>query len=151
MKQRRFRKSIEDSLLSVGFVKAGEVLRLDGEEISTLIGFGKGFGNQWFVSVGFWIHALGGQFPGMIEKSHMHFRMERLFPNLRETLLTSGDMSDNRQPDALDRLVSYIHGDIGVKIRELTSEAGLRRTMEAGDLSNAGLIRREAIRFFEAP
>ncbi|MGF7005741.1 hypothetical protein [Aminobacter sp. BE322] len=150
MKRRRFRKSIEDSLLSVGFVKAGEVLRLEGEEISTLVGFGKGFGNQWFVNVGFWIHALGSQCPEKIEKSHMYFRIERIFPNLREIILTSGDLSDKHQPDALDRLVSHIHGDIGVKLRELTSEGGLRRAMEAGALTTAGLIRKEAINYFEA-
>ncbi len=143
MKIAEFKRGVETAFTSVGFEKAGGLMRRSTSDVAVMIGFEKGFGDQWFINVGFWLKTLGIPELNRIEMSHMNFRLDRLFPELREMILTAGALEDESQRNSYLNLIEAIHGAIGNRLIELDSEAALRAAFEAGHLAD-GLIRKEA-------
>ncbi len=105
--------------------------------------FEKGFGNQWFIIVGFWLYALGSELPERVEQTHLYFRLERLVPTLRETLLEAGALNEPNQPRAYELLCGLLVNDIDSTLRILGTVAGLRSALQEGRLTH-GLVRKEA-------
>ena len=135
----RILKSLEQTWLSVGFVRNGRIFyRLTGG-VSTFLEWQKGFGDQWFINVGFWIESVGGPFPVKVEHAHMYFRLERLFPEFRETIISSIESSES-----LIELLDLFAGQINTSLSELGTEMGLREAFESGYFDSLGLVRREA-------
>lgn len=149
MTDNEFKKGLENAFLKVGFARSGKVLRRDGDRISTLIGFEKGFGDQWFISVGFWLHALGSDVPNLVEKTHLYFRLERIFPQFRDLILTAGCVTDAHQPEAYSDLLKLVDSDIEQTLRSMESEDGLRGAMKTNVLT-VGLVRKEARQYLAA-
>ena len=84
MTGQEFREGLFGALQQHGFARRGSLMRLPGEAAIILAGVQKGFGEQWFVNVGFWLKQLDRDEPDRIEQSQMYFRLERLFPQYRE-------------------------------------------------------------------
>jgi hypothetical protein len=59
MTGQKFRKGLFGALQQHGFVRRAGLMRLPGDAAITLVGVQKGFGEQWFVNVGFWLKQLG--------------------------------------------------------------------------------------------
>lgn len=143
MTSRAFKSGIERVLRSLGFAGAGSLLARHDLDIWTLIGFDKGSGDQWHINVGFWIDALGGPPPEKLERSHAYFRLERLVPELHETITSAGSLGEPEQPRAYDELLRALPEVVEAELRRLGTEAGLRKALARGRLMN-GLIRKEA-------
>lgn len=138
-----FKKGLERVLLSMGFERARKTFHRDGSGVATMVAFDKGFGNQWFINVGFWLYALGSELPERVEQTHLYFRLERLVPTFRETLLEAGALSEPNQPRAYSELCKALNSDIDSTLRILGTVVGLRTALHDGRLAY-GLVRKEA-------
>lgn len=143
MDNETFKAALKGVLRQIGFANEGKVLARANAVVTTLVGFSKGWGAQWWIDVGF-ARALPDRQPRTrVEDCDLYFRLEALFPAHRETIITAGDLDDPSQPAAYERLVALLAGEIGIGLTELSTEAGLRAAMGAGLLSG-GLVRKEA-------
>jgi hypothetical protein len=143
MKTTAFKRGLENAFLATGFRRAGKSLRRDSSEVAVIVEFEKGFGDQWFINAGFWIHSLGEPVPERVEGSHLYFRLERLVPDLRETILAAGALSDEAQEQAYRKLVDLLPDRVVSELEALATEHGLRAAITGGRLTD-GLIRKEA-------
>jgi hypothetical protein len=144
-----FKKGLSQALLGLGFKTAGRSLRSDQTDVSILVSFEKGFANQWFITVGFWLQALGPVATDRVERTHLYFRLERLLPEFREIVLSAGALDDPNQPAAYDSLKSMLATEGSSVMRGLGTEAGLRRALQSSRLSQ-GFVGKEARQFLEA-
>jgi len=147
MNVRDFKKGIGSTLLSIGFdaVAGGAFVRSKPDSgVSTIVSTQKSFGDQWFINVGFWLHRLGGERPNTVQNAHLYFRLERLVPEYRETILLAGALLDEPdQPNAYQELRHLLATAIDSRLQVLGTEAGLRQAQAEGRLID-GLVRKEA-------
>ena len=144
-----FKAAIRRVLQDLGFRDLGKLLRRDQSGVSVLVAFEKGFEKQWFLSVGFWLHALGQVIPDRVEQTHLYLRLDRLLPASREAILTAGALDDPAQAEAYDRLLELLVQDFDVLLRDLGTDAGLRNAARASQLKQ-GLMRKEAREYLES-
>jgi hypothetical protein len=138
-----FKKGLFGVLQQHGFVRRGSLMRLSGDGTIVLVGVQKGFGEQWFVNVGFWLKQLDRGEPDRIEQSHMYFRLERLFPQHREFILEAGDLAAEGQLKAYHKFLGLLVDEITVDLKQLGTRVGLVEAYHAGRLS-AGLVTKAA-------
>jgi len=138
-----FKKGIEKALLSVGFARAGNALVRHDGGVWTMVSCEKGFGDQWSINVGFWLEELDANRPDRVEQSHLYFRLERLTPLHRETILQAGSLQDPEQAKAYAELISMLGTGIDAELRSLGTYPGLRAAMAEGRLVN-GLVKKNA-------
>lgn len=138
------KKGVERAFISKGFARCGKSLRRKGQKVETLIAFEKGFGSQWHINVGFWLNALGDVVPELVHKTHLYFRLERLFPAFREMILIAGAIDDVGQAEAYEELIHVIEGELDCSLNKLGTEDGLSSAMRDNQLSNKGLVTQEA-------
>lgn len=143
MNSRGFKTGLERVLLSTGFERHARLLRRRNSHVWTLVGEEKGFGQQRHINVGFWLEALGGECEQQVERAHLYFRLERLFPDHHETIALAGALGDPKQPEAFETLALLLQGEFDRGLRALGTEEGLRSAMAAGRLMQ-GLMRKEA-------
>lgn len=103
-----------------------------------------GFGKQWFISVGFWVDALGGVRPDRVERTHLYFRLERLLPEHRYIILGAGMLDNAEQPQEYEQFLTLLAEAAEGRLRALGTEVGLRDAMKKGQLVHDGLVRHEA-------
>jgi hypothetical protein len=138
-----FKNEVLDVFLSHGFCEWRSVVRRDGEGVVTLVGVEKGFGRQNFITVGFLIHRLDPEVPASVEKTHLYFRLERLFPDLRDSIVHGGDASAPDWPEAFSRLLAQLRDTIAKELCSLSSLTALSESLKAGRLEN-GLVTKSA-------
>ena len=145
MTNHEFKTTIERAFTSNGFKIFAKNLRFDGLAASILVGLQKlDYGEQYFINVGLWLHAIGGDVPQKVEHTHMYFRLERLFPTLREVVLDGGQLSHPEQPKPANHLASIIAEECIPALVELSASLDrLRHQFYAGVLKG-GLVRKEA-------
>ena len=143
MTGQEFRKGLFGALKQHGFARHGSLMRLPGDAVVTLIGVQKGFGQQRFVNVGFWLKQLGGDEPGRIEHSHMYFRLERLFPQHREFILWAGDLAAEGQLSAYHEFLKLLVDEIVGGLKQLGTAEGLVDAYHVGRLTQ-GLVTKAA-------
>jgi Domain of unknown function (DUF4304) len=144
-----FRKGLSQTLLGLGFKAVGKSLRRDQSDVSVLVSFQRGFGDQCYIVIGFWLHSLGVLATDRVEQTHMYFRLESLLPDRREMILTAGALDDPNQPACYDFLRAALASEGATMMQDLGTEAGLRRALLSSRLSR-GLVRGEARKFLEA-
>jgi len=138
-----FRKGVFDALRQRGFAQRGSLMRLPGDGAIGLVGVQKGFCEQWFVNVGFWLKQLGREEPGSIEQTHMYFRLERLFPQHREFILEAGDLTAGEHLKAYHYFLRLLVDDIAGGLKHLGTSDGLVNAYHSGRLSS-GLVTKAA-------
>jgi hypothetical protein len=149
MNAANFKKGLSQVFLGLGCKTVGKSLRRDQSDVSILVSFQKGFGDQWYINIGFWLHALGALATDRVEQTHLYFRLERLLPELREVILTAGAIDDSNQPASYDLLKAALASEGDTMMQDLGTEAGLRRALQSSRLSQ-GLVTGEARQFLEA-
>jgi hypothetical protein len=152
MNGRDFKKGIGNTLLSIGFetVGGGAFVRSNHDSgVSTIVSTQKSF-DQWYINVGFWLDRLGGERPNTVQQSHLYFRLERLVPEYRETILLAGALLDEPdQPNAYQELRHLLATAIDSRLQVLGTEAGLRQARAEGRLID-GLVRKDANDWLQA-
>jgi hypothetical protein len=134
-----YKRGIYLAFQHAGFAKKIYALRVPGEGVTTLVNTQKGFGAQWFINVGFCLHRLDPTPVELVEKTHMYFRLERLFPAHRELILSASEIDDPEQPAAYLLPLDLLAGQIGAGLRALASEQGIIEAYRAGRL-HQGLV-----------
>jgi len=145
-----FKKGLGCALAESGFTRYGKSFRRDAQGVTTLISVEQGFGFQWFINVGFCLHGIGGTIPERIEKAHMYFRLERLFPVARETVLTAGALDDAHQPSAYQDLIALLGSELGQSLSSLGTEDALRSALTENLLA-IGIVTRQAREYLSGP
>ncbi|MGY3694879.1 hypothetical protein ACVIGA_004959 [Bradyrhizobium sp. USDA 3240] len=143
MNRTAFKKGLSEVLLQQGFVLGRDLLRISNDQMVTLIGVQNGFGDQWFVNVGFWLTRVGVEAPDRVEQAHLYFRLERLFPQHREIILAAGDLGDAGQSEAYERLTRLISSEIATNLKRMGTEEGLVEAYRAHRLED-GLMTKVA-------
>lgn len=138
-----FRRGVAEVLLAAGFVRCGQTFARELSGVSTLLGIERNFGARLSVNVGFWLHALGGAAPKLVEHAHCYFRLERLFPEYRETILDACALDEASQLDAYQRFLETLREAIDSRLRVIGTLEGLRHAFAAGKL-RGGLLTKEA-------
>ena len=131
MRPASFRKGIDAALAAVGFVRRGKTYQFESPDTVVLVGLQKEHGDQWFINVGFWLRGLGDAHTDRVEQTHLYFRLERLFPRFRETILVAGALDDDSEPRAYDELVELLRREIGSTLKDLATVDSLRDAMRA--------------------
>ena len=144
-----YKRGIHKAFQRAGFANQRYALHAPGEGATTLVNTQKGFGAQWFINVGFCLHRLDPTPVERVEKTHMYFRLERLFPAHRELILTASEIDDPGQPAAYPLLLDLLAGEIGAGLRALGSERGIIEAYRSGRL-NQGLVLGTARALIEA-
>jgi hypothetical protein len=115
-------------------------MRRSSEEVTILAGTERGFGRKSFVSVGIWLNALGLP-PDRCALCHISMRLERIFPEQRELILTAGDGGDPGQATALSALETLIEGDVDRMLRTVSTMDGLRAAIQSGRIGREWLTK----------
>lgn len=143
------KKGVERVLLDLGFTRFGKTYRRETTEVATLFSVEKGFGGQWFFNVGFWLIALGGVVPTRVELAHLYLRLERLFPEHRDTIVMAGATGESEQHAAFVKLCQLLAGPMESRLRALATTEKLRTAVKTGELGQ-GLLRKEAREYLAA-
>ena len=152
-----FKKGLDRVLRSLGFQRAGKAFARSGGNVLTLVAFQKSsYGDQYWINVGFWLEGLGGPRPNRVERTHLYYRLDDLFPEDAETIVAAGDLEEPDQPRILvgdfkerrqrrayQQLLNLFESHFDTELRDVGSEAGLRKAMKEGRLEQ-GLITKEA-------
>lgn len=139
----RFKRELAQSLVSGGFRLQGNSLLWHGSRVLVIVSAAKGFGDLWHVDVGFWLSDLAEGEPESTHKSHLYFRLERLFPECRDTIVSAGSLGEEGQRAAFGLLSELLQGRIADELRELGSAPALSAAFRRGRLSN-GIVTKEA-------
>lgn len=143
MSPNAFKNGIADAAMKLGFRKQpGSLIRIS-EEVATLIAIDKVFGAQFAINVGIWIRELGVTIPNKVEQCHLYFRLERLLPEHRDTILQASDLQDSHQHSAYDALERLFDGPFAAVLNELGTTDGIGRAFRSGRLTH-GLIVKDA-------
>ena len=95
------------------------------------------------------MHALGGGAPKLVEHAHCYFRLERLFPEYRETILGAGALQEADQIKIYRQFLVILAESIDRRLRTLGTEEGLRQEFSAGKL-RGGLLTKEGREFLSS-
>ena len=102
MTNSEFKTGLAKCLGVCGFHRVGKVFAHRDLGVLTLVDFqSSSFGKEWWINVGFWLERLGGHRPDKVEHTHLYYRLDDLFPEYRETILTAGDLAKPEQPAIL--------------------------------------------------
>lgn len=139
----QFKKSIYDILKKKDFTKNNNLMCVLGEDAVVLVGVEKGFGNQWFINIGFCFRSLIQEIPSRIEHSHMYYRLERLFPEHREIILAGSDLDDPEHDMWHSKLLYLLSHEVADGLRNFASVKAITEAYQS-DRLNMGLVRKEA-------
>lgn len=143
-----YKKGVDHTLTSTGFTKVGKLYCYTGAGVRVLLSVQMlEHGKQFFVNVGFWLTRFGPVHPSRVELTHLYFRLERIFPEYRETILCAGKLDDEMQPQAFGKFLELLGTKMASRLAELADEPKLRHAFKEGWLER-GLIRKEAREVF---
>ena len=157
MNSTEFKKGLDRVFRSLGFQRAAKAFARTGGDVLTLVALQKSsYGDKYWINVGFWLEQLGGSRPNRVERTHLNYRLDSLFPEHAETIVTAGDLEEPDQPRILvgdrkerqqrrayEELLHLFTSAFDPELRLLGTEEGLRKAMREGRLER-GLVRKEA-------
>ncbi|WP_144020743.1 MULTISPECIES: hypothetical protein [Burkholderia] len=132
MKSSEFKQGIFESLMQCGFIRRGNLMCFSGNGAKVAIGVEKGFGQQWFVNVGFCIDRIGTDEISRIEQSHMYFRLDRLFAQHRELIVGAGALDDMGQPREYEVFLGLLASEVGEELKRFANEQAIADAYRAG-------------------
>jgi hypothetical protein len=144
--QSSFKESVERIWSTIGFTATGKAFSRRHADLATLMEVERGFGRQHFIGVGFWLRSLGERLPDRISRAHLCCRLERLFPEFREIILTAGAIGEIEQPQMHEKLLDLLRGPIDRSLASLESLDGLRAALTAGRF-NQCLVTKEVRKY----
>lgn len=135
---KKFQTRILRAFSGFGFRGSGRTRRYFGEEIDILINVQQAYSNC-FINVGFVIKAIDNDLRERVEKTHMYYRLERIFPDLRETIIAAGELKEDDSEEYRIELITLIKSDLAEKLCRLSILENLKLAFTTGNLEN-GLV-----------
>jgi hypothetical protein len=140
MKATTFKERVFSAFRDSGFSPRSGMVERESGFATVVIGVERGFGNQCFINVGFVLAALSSpDSVRRVQDAHLYFRLERLFPEYREQILTAGSLDEAGQEEALDGLLQSVRTEISASLGILQQTEGLARAHKTGQLKG-GLV-----------
>ena len=140
-------KIIGEAFKRASFVQHGKQYQYSSTDITVSVELSAALLKQRYIDLGFWIWTLGGKTaPNRLADYHIRARLERLFPEHRETILQAL-VSKAETHDVLN-LSGVLESEIAPVLRSMTSVSTLRRSFGDGRLKGA-LVLVEAQTYFE--
>lgn len=147
MRSAEFQAGIFEALRKKGFETCGESAVKNLGQISVLVSPDKGLGKQWHVNVGLWLNDIGKLETDRYEKTHLYFRLERLLPDYRRTILSSGALSEAGQFEDFQSLKNLIEQKLDAALKDFDSLTKIRAKLKDGSLDRMGFVRADARTF----
>jgi hypothetical protein len=145
MDKKSFLQSIAKPLNKAGLRRRKKTWYLDGEQVLVVVNFEfltLILDQQYVINIGFWLKALGEPDHPPYYDCHLYYRIESLFPEHREFLLTSSSLIETNV-ELVNELAEFIDDTLIPFLKECTQEKKLREMMAQG-LLNGGLVMKEA-------
>lgn len=137
MESKTWKKGVASALVAAGFRRQGPVFIFDGAEVLLICDLQYAWA-RWFINVGFWLKSIRGEVPSKVEKTHLYFRLESVFPEHLDVITMAGDISNARCARAHEKLLDLIRGDIGPRLRKMGAldelRAAYRKTLRDNGL-----------------
>ncbi|NLG96704.1 MAG: DUF4304 domain-containing protein [Chloroflexi bacterium] len=141
--KKTFKKSFAAPLEGAGFVKRGQTWYLEGKDVITAINLQKSdWSEMYYINVGFWLKSLENAEFFEIDRCHLQYRVERLFPEKNDLIITSCSLEESDQK-MLDALSRFLEDQLIPFLMECQDEKKLRDLLVLGNLNN-GFISGEA-------
>jgi hypothetical protein len=134
------------TLEGAGFIGRAPRWRLSGPDAVVMVEVSKSqYDLQHYVDVGIWLKAIDGTEPSAPFQCHVNMRIESLFPERYELILTECLLSADEEAAPLfsDDFQRFLTLEFLPTLKELTRVDRLRAFMRAGRFSNA-LVFKEA-------
>lgn len=140
--KKSFKKKIAAPLEMAGFIKKGQTWYFNGEDILITFNLEKNeWSDQYFVNVGFWIKAFGNALFPSYNHCHLYYRLERLFPDQRELILTGCSLGSSIE--VFTTFSTFISTDVIPFLIDCAHENKLRE-LWANQSLNCGFVLLEA-------
>jgi hypothetical protein len=144
--KKMFKKAVGSPLEQAGFLKKGQSWYLNGTDSIIVLNLQKSnWSELYYVNFGIWLKAFGDAQLPQFNHCHLYYRVESLFPEEREFLITSCDLQMS-SPEMLSHLSRFVEQQLIPFAWECTEESKLREFMSRG-LLKGGLVRHEAKMF----
>lgn len=139
---KKFQTRVLRAFSGFGFRGSGRTRRYFGEEIDILINVQQAYSNC-FINVGFVLKSINNDIPDRVEKTHLYYRLESIFPDLREIIIASGEMNEADSEEYTVKLIDLIKSGLAEKLCHLSILENMKSTFNSGKLEN-GLVRGSA-------
>lgn len=141
------RSAIESALCHAGFEVTGKSYRCEGQDAFVLIELQRWEVRQEiFFNVGIAIRALAERPISSVEQCHIFARLERLFPEARDTIMRASEYPRTHETATLGDLAQLAATCIGPGLRLMTSAVYLREALQARRFAKA-MVTKEARAF----
>ena len=140
------KKVIMGAFREAGFSKAGSALRYGNDHVSILVSTEKSRwgGGDVYINVGFWLFSLGELVPSRVELTHMSYRLEDLFQQDREMILTATSPKEKDQPVFLKLLREKIRNEYVPDLVQLTQDLSSMKQAFSTGRFRQGLVHKDA-------
>jgi len=136
-----FKKAFSAPFDKAGFLKKGQSWFFDGADSIIVVTLEKcDWDELYYVDVGFWLKELGQALFPLYYHCHIYERLEFLFPEKRELILTSCDL-EKSDADLLIDLSEFILEDVIPFLK------GCTNIKKLSELFNMGVFRNSYINF----
>lgn len=132
---KKFQTRVLRAFSDFGFRGSGRTRRYFGEEIDILINVQQAYSNC-FINVGFVLKSISNDIPDRVEKTHMYYRLESIFPEIRETIIAAGELEEADSEEFTVKLIDSIKSSLARKLCQLSILENLKSTFKSGKLEN---------------
>jgi hypothetical protein len=141
--KKNLKEAIANPLEKADFSFRGQTWYINGQDVLIVINLQK---SSWddmnYMNIGFWLKGLGEPSYPSYNHCHLYFRLERLFPEQSELILTSCSLEKSNIRLLVD-LSGFIEKSLVPFLKECTKEEKLKELMAKGELNN-GIVLKEA-------
>ena len=134
---------IGDDLRQGGFLQRRGTWHLVSPEVTVVFDLQKSsFANRYWANIGFWIESLGHAQRPRVHQCHLYFRVERLFPEYRETILM-GLSFEEESVAQCEEFLAFVRDIFVPFCQAATRMEYMRKLYHWGKLRD-GLVKKEA-------
>ena len=141
-------KTLHVPLKTAGFKKRSLSWYLNGKDTIVVVNLQRSdWSKLYYINIGIWLKALGDELFPKHYKCHMYWRVERLYPNERELIITSCDL-EKSNPDLLNRLQVFFESNLVPFLLECGDEGKIKSQILDGSIINMELLHRVEPRYY---
>lgn len=147
-KCKEFQRCVLYSFSKFGFLGNGRTRKYSGTGVDIIINV-QSANIHCFVNVGFIIHEINDIGIKNVEKSHMYFRLERIFNEYKDVICGASQISEADSARKLLIFTNLIESELAEKLCKFAEINTLRRAFSSGIFLH-GIITREARRILSS-
>ncbi len=141
-------KALDTLLKKAGFTRRSLSWYLEGKDTIVVVNLQRSdWSKFYYINIGIWLKALGDeQFPKH-QRCHLDWRVERLFPDERELIISGCDL-EKSNPDMLNELCAFLENRLVPFLLECVDEEKLKYQILNGTIINKKMIHWAKSRYY---